>query len=80
MMLYIIYCEIPNKDTTKYIRTFDYDDFYNCCRFMRKQGHQIFISEYNMPDDFICVWQKEIASSLTQDTGSKKAIEKLFTI
>ena len=47
---------------------------------MKERGHQIFISEYNMPDDFICVWQKEIISSLTQDTGSKKAIEKLFTL
>ena len=29
-------------------------------------------------DDFECVWQKEIVSSLTQNTGSKKAVEKLF--
>ena len=76
----IIYCDIPYKDTTKYNTTFDYDNFYNWCRFMKKQGHQIFVSEYNMPDDFICVWQKEITSSLTQDTGSKKAVEKLFTL
>lgn len=76
----IIYCDIPYKETTKYNTTFDYDNFYNWCRYMKKQGHQIFVSEYNMPDDFICVWQKEITSSLTQDTGSKKAIEKLFTI
>jgi DNA adenine methylase len=76
----IIYCDIPYKDTTKYNTTFDYDNFYTWCRYMKKQGHQIFVSEYNMPDDFICVWQKEITSSLTQDTGSKKAIERLFTI
>lgn len=76
----IIYCDIPYKNTTKYNTTFDYDNFYNWCRFMKKQGHQIFISEYNMPNDFVCVWEKEIASSLTQDTGAKKAIEKLFTL
>ena len=39
----------------------------------------MFISEYYMPEDkFECVWQKEITSSLTKDTGSKKATEKLF--
>lgn len=29
--------------------------------------------------DFECVWQKEIVSSLTQDTGSKKAVENLIS-
>jgi len=76
----VIYCDIPYKDTTKYNTLFDYDNFYNWCRYMKKQGHQIFISEYNMPEDFTCVWSKEITSSLTKDTGSKKAVENLFTI
>ena len=47
---------------------------------MKNLGHQVFVSEYSMPEDFKCVWQKEIVSSLTQDTGSKKAVEKLFTL
>lgn len=76
----IIYCDIPYKGTTKYNTTFSYNNFYDWCRFMKNKGHQIFVSEYNMPEDFVCVWQKEISSSLTQDTGSKKAVEKLFTI
>ena len=76
----IIYCDIPYRGTTKYNTPFDYDNFYNWCRKMKKQGHKIFISEYNMPKDFACVWAKEVTSSLTKDTGSKKAIEKLFTI
>jgi DNA adenine methylase len=40
--------------------------------------NQIFISEYSAPDDFECIWQKEIVSSLTKNTGSKKGTEKLF--
>ena len=47
---------------------------------MNKQGHKVFVSEYNAPEDFKCVWEKEINSSLTKDTGSKKATEKLFTL
>jgi hypothetical protein len=33
---------------------------------------------YNAPNDFECIWSKEMVSSLTKDTGSKKAVEKLF--
>jgi DNA adenine methylase len=45
---------------------------------MSDRGHIVFVSEYNAPKDFKCVWEKEMVSSLTKDTGSKKAIEKLF--
>ena len=59
----------------------DHDNYYEWCREMKKQGHTIFISEYNMPEDFICVWESNpISSSLTKNTGSKKSIEKLFTL
>lgn len=76
----IIYCDPPYRGTTKYHSDFNYENFYSWCREMKNLGHQIFVSEYSMPEDFKCVWQKEIVSSLTQDTGSKKAVEKLFTI
>ena len=35
---------------------------------------------YVVRDDFICLWSKEQVSSLTQDTGSKRAIERLYTL
>ena len=70
----------PYKSTTKYKDDFNHDKFYAWCREKRKEGHTIFVSEYWMPEDFKCVWQKEVNSSLTKDTGSKKAVEKLFTL
>lgn len=77
----IIYCDPPYKGTTKYAtKGFDYDKFYNWCRDMVIKGHTIFVSEYNMPDDFECVWEKDIVSSLTKDTGSKRGTEKLFKL
>ena len=76
----IIYCDPPYKDTTKYKDSFDHEPFYEWCRQKHKEGHQIFVSEYKMPDDFICVWSKEVNNSLTKDTGSKKGVEKLFTL
>ena len=76
----IIYCDPPYKGTTKYKDDFNHDKFYGWCRDKRKEGHTVFVSEYWMPDDFTCVWQKEVNSSLAKDTGSKKAVEKLFTL
>ena len=74
----IIYCDPPYEGTTKYKDDFNHVVFWQWCRDMASKGHIIFVSEYNAPNDFECVWQKEIVSSLTQDTGSKKAVEKLF--
>lgn len=74
----LIYCDPPYEGTTKYKDDFNHDIFWDWCRTQTKSGHTVFISEYNAPEDFVCVWQKEIVSSLTKDTGSKKAVEKLF--
>lgn len=75
-----IYCDPPYAGTTKYKDDFDHERFYQWCRDRHNEGHNVFISEYNMPDDFICVWSKEVNNSLTKDTGSKKGVEKLFTL
>lgn len=75
-----VYCDPPYRNTTKYKDAFDHDSFYEWCRRIQSQGHVIYISEYWMPSDFKCVWEKEVNSSLTLDTGSKKNIERLFTL
>lgn len=75
-----IYCDPPYLGTTGYKDKFDHARFYDWCRDRKKEGHSIFISEYQMPDDFTCVWSKDVNSSMDKDTGSKKAIEKLFTL
>lgn len=75
-----IYCDPPYKDTTRYKDNFDHDRFYDWCRNTAQKGHNIFISEYSMPEDFNCIWVKKVNSSLTSDTGNKTAFEKLFTL
>lgn len=82
-----IYCDPPYRDTAQYKNSktgksieFDHELFYTWCRDRHKEGHKVFVSEYNMPDDFICVWSKEVNNSLTKDTGAKKGVEKLFTL
>ena len=74
----IIYCDPPYNGTTKYKDSFDHDSFWDWCRAMVFKGHQVFVSEYIAPKDFVCVWSKEVNSSLTKDTGSKKGVERLF--
>lgn len=75
----IIYCDPPYEGTTKYKDSFDHKSFWEWCRNKHGQGHKIFISEYNAPEDFECIWNKKVNNSLTKDTGSKKGIEKLWT-
>ena len=76
----LIYCDPPYESTTKYKDNFNHEDFWEWCRKVAKEGHSVFISEYNAPNDFKSVWHKDIVSSLTKDTGSKKATEKLFIV
>lgn len=75
----IIYCDPPYKDTAQYKDSFDHEPFYEWCRQKHKEGHQVFVSEYQMPEDFICVWSKEVSSRLHKKKD-KKAVEKLFTL
>lgn len=74
----IIYCDPPYQGTTKYKDDFNHADFWQWCREKVKEGHRVFISEYNAPDDFVCVWQQELNVSVAKDGKHKKAIEKLF--
>lgn len=74
----IIYCDPPYAGTTKYKDDFDHDKFWQWCREKAAEGHRVFISEYNAPDDFVCVWQQELNVSVARKGKHKKAIEKLF--
>ena len=74
----IIYCDPPYNDTTKYKDSFDSDAFWQWCRDKAKEGHTVYVSEYNAPEDFKCIWEKQINSNL--GGTSKTATEKLFTI
>lgn len=72
----VIYCDPPYQDTTKYKDKFDSNKFWDWCRLKVSEGYKVYISEYNAPEDFTCIWQKDLSSNL--GTTSKKATEKLF--
>ena len=74
---YVIYCDIPYRNTTRYkTDDFPYDDFYEWA--IKMSTHNwVFISEYNMPKGFKCIWEKEMKTNMSRD---KKLIntERLF--
>ena len=74
----IIYCDPPYEGTTKYKDDFDHSDFWQWCRDKTSEGHGVFISEYNAPADFICIYKQDLKCSVAKDGGHKKAVEKLF--
>ena len=77
----VIYCDIPYAGSTGYKDIFEYKAFWGWCREQAKAGHKVYISEYNAPADFVCVWEQEVKSSLSangKSGGSKKSIERLF--
>lgn len=71
-----IYCDPPYAGTTEYRDSFNPERFYDWLRFQAALGHRVFISEYAMPADFECIWQREVNCGL--DSGRR--IEKLFTL
>lgn len=79
---HVIYCDPPYRNTTKYkTETFPYEEFYQWCRDM-SINNTVLISEYNMPDDFECIWKKETKvnfdSNRTSNDDKNKRIEKLY--
>ena len=75
----LIYCDPPYQGTTKYsTETFNNDTFWNWCRKMSKDN-KVFISEYNAPKDFTCIWEKQVTTSLKVHEHENR-IEKLYTI
>ena len=71
----IIYCDPPYMGTTGYSDGISHDEFWQWCRERVYDGHKVYISEYQAPDDFICIWEKPIQNCISLD---KKATEKLF--
>ncbi|EKS4345012.1 DNA adenine methylase [Clostridium botulinum] len=80
---YVIYCDPPYRDTTGYkTKAFPYEKFYEWVKKLSIHN-KVLITEYNMPDEFQCIWQKEhkvlIDSNRKSNNKNNDRIEKLFT-
>lgn len=77
----LIYCDPPYEDTTKYRTDFDHARFWDWCREQKAKGHQIYVSEYQAPDDFKCIWERGAKSTFSYNGntgGTKESVERLF--
>lgn len=71
----VIYCDPPYINTDGYLSDFNHKKFY----FWAKKQRNIFISEYIMPDDFLCLGAVNKNVILDRNNKAKKKQEKLFT-
>lgn len=74
-----VYCDPPYANTKQYknSRDFDFEKFWDYIRQISKDNF-VLVSELNAPDDFNCIWAKEVSRSI-KATDKSKATEKLFT-
>jgi DNA adenine methylase len=82
----IIYCDPPYAGTPVYCGAGDWfgvssSVFWDWVREKYRHGCQVFVSEYQAPPDFKCVWQKEIYQTLNMKSKmDRKRIERLFVL
>lgn len=77
----LFYLDPPYKGTKQYkSQKLNYEEFYDFCRQLSKDN-AVVISEYNMPEDFECIWQRERNVYQKSDrVNCDKAIERLFVM
>ncbi len=78
----VVYCDPPYANTTDYFSSFDSIAFWCWVREVSNSA-TVFVSEYEAPDDFTCIWEKQAVSSLSANGklgGNKVSTEKLFIL
>lgn len=75
----VVYLDPPYKGTTGYSTgDFDHDAFWEYVRELSKRC-TVLVSEETAPDDFTCVWSKQIARQVDVRQGRVYKTEKLFS-
>ena len=73
----VVYCDPPYAGVEKYDgREFNHEEFWE---WVRTSDYPVYVSEYNAPDDFPCIWQKEIPKKFAGGKSAhQKATEHLY--
>lgn len=73
----VVYCDPPYKDTAKYKGTdFDHEEFYLWCKQAARNGCIVFISEFNMPEEFEIVWERP--RRIHVSSNKRLVLERLY--
>lgn len=73
----LIYCDPPYAGTMGYGNTFNHIEFWAIMREWSKIT-TVLISEYNAPDDFTCVWEKNHFARTHLINDNIRTVERLF--
>lgn len=80
----LVYCDPPYTRSVKnYYRNcppFDHETFWNWCRDKAREGHKVYVSEFDAPADMRIIWSRERACSLDKDTGALRAVDRVFEV
>lgn len=69
-----VYCDPPYTGTSGYLHDFDHERFLD---WLRHRDFPVFVSEYSMPDDFVCI--ASINKTCTYSSSKTiKRVEKMF--
>lgn len=76
----IIYCDPPYFGTDKYrgFEQINHDEFWDWARNKVYEGHQVFVSEFVAPKDFVEIWRMEVNTAIAEKALGKNITEKLF--
>lgn len=73
-----VYCDPPYRNTTKYYdRDFNYQDYDSWIKWLSNRCY-VLCSEYNMPDDFVCIKEIPIRKKLPKDNNKSIVVDKLY--
>lgn len=75
----MIYCDPPYANTKQFANShnFDHNEFWEVMR-QWSINNYVLISELSAPDDFVCIWQKDVQRSIKVNDNKMRAVEKLF--
>ena len=71
----VFYCDPPYKIWDYYDMPFNHDEFYEWVR-LTSRDNIVLVSEYEMPSDFTCIWQKVVRPGI--NSKARFQVEKLF--
>ena len=71
----VVYCDPPYKNTNDYGIRFDSDDFWE---WARTRSYPVYVSEYQAPEDFVSIWNKEKRALLNRESPTEPRTEHLF--
>lgn len=75
-----IYCDPPYENTKQYGKIkFNHEPFWEWVREQTNKGHDIFVSEYQAPDDFVCILEMPTKCTFSGTNGIPR-VEKLFML